>query len=181
MNWDAISSIAEIVGSVGVLAGLVYVAVQIRRNTQSMRISTFASAVRGVQEFHRNLIRDPELLRVYFAGHEDFDALSPEDRLRFHGLMMDWFLEYQLFKRSFDEGAQRGRSFAGRSLEEFERHVISLIRTPGGQAWWRGETYINPDTRAELEGLMAEHPDVRFRQGDPYLGNPSSTGHEIES
>ena len=162
-----ISAIAEAVGAVGVIAGLIYVAVQIRHNTRSMRISTFTSANRGV---HRTLIGNSELLRVYLAGQKGFNDLSPEDRLRFHGLMLDWVLEYQLFKQSFDEGAQSGESFAGRSLGEFEKHIISLLRTPGGQAWWQGETYLNPDTRAEIDRLMAEHPEVRFRQGDPYLG-----------
>ena len=36
MNWDAIGAIGELLGSVGVLITLVYLAVQIRQNTDSL-------------------------------------------------------------------------------------------------------------------------------------------------
>ncbi len=170
MNWDAITALAESVGTVGVIASLLYVAMQIRQNTRGVRMATFESALRGVQEHTRALIGDPELLRVHFAGLASFDDLGPEDRLRFHGLMLNWVLEYQLFKRALDEGAQSRVAFAGKPLGELERNVISMLRTPGGQTWWRGQTYVNPVFRAEVDRVMAEHPDVRFGEGDPYFG-----------
>jgi hypothetical protein len=155
---------------VGIIASLIYVAIQIRQNTRGTRIETFESAVRGVQEQHRTLIVEPDLLRVFIAGHASYADLGMKDRIQFQGYMMNWLLEYQLFKRSFDEGAQSRLSFADQSLGKFEKLVISLLRTPGGQAWWAGETYLNPSTRAEIDSLMAENPDVCFAEGDPYFG-----------
>ena len=106
MNWEAISAIAEAVGTVGIIASLIYVAIQIRQNTRGTRIETFESANRGVQEQHRTLIVAPDLLRLFLAGHASYDDLGTKDRIRFHGYMMNWLLEYQLFKHSFAEGAQ---------------------------------------------------------------------------
>jgi hypothetical protein len=40
MNWSALSSVAEFVAAVGVIASLVYLAVQVRQNKQSIRAST---------------------------------------------------------------------------------------------------------------------------------------------
>jgi hypothetical protein len=170
MNWEAIGAIAESLGTVGIIASLIYVAIQIRQNTRGTRIETFESAVRGAQNQHRSLIVDPDLLRAFIAGHASYDDLGMKDRIQFHGYMINWLLEYQLFKRSFDEGAQSRASFADKSLGEFEKLMISLLRTPGGQAWWAGETYLNPSTRAEIDSLMAENPDVRFGEGAPYFG-----------
>ena len=170
MNWDAIGAIAESLGTVGIIASLVYVAIQIRQNTRSTRIETFESAGRGVQEQHRSLIVDPELLRDFVAGHASYSDLEIGERIRFHGYMCNWILEYQLFKQSFSEGAQSRGTFAEKSLGEFERFIISLLRTPGGQEWWSGETYLNPSTRAEIDSLIAENPDVCFGEGDPYFG-----------
>ena len=170
MNWEAIGAIAETLGTVGIIASLIYVAIQIRQNTRGTRIETFESAGRGVQEQHRTLIVDPDLLRVFIAGHASYGDLGMKDRIRFHGYMINWLLEYQLFKQSFAEGAQSRGSFADKSLGEFEKFVISLLRTQGGQAWWAGETYLNPSTRAEIDSLMAGNPDVCFGEGDPYFG-----------
>lgn len=36
MNWEAVSAIGELVGSVGVLITLIYLALQIRQNTESL-------------------------------------------------------------------------------------------------------------------------------------------------
>lgn len=170
MNWEAISAIAETLGTVGVIASLIYVAIQIRQNTRDTRIAAFKSANRGAQEQQRALIADSDLLQAFVAGHVNYGDLGTKERIQFHGCMLNWLLEYQLFKQSFDEGTQSRGSFADKSLGEFEKLIISFLRTPGGQEWWAGETYLNPSSRAEIDSLMAANPDVSFGEGDPYFG-----------
>ncbi len=46
MNWDAIGAIAELLGAIGVIGSLVYLATQIRQNTTTVRASGSA-AMRG--------------------------------------------------------------------------------------------------------------------------------------
>ena len=41
MNWEAIATIAEIVGAVGVIASLIYLAAQIRQSTKVSRAETW--------------------------------------------------------------------------------------------------------------------------------------------
>ena len=40
MNWDALGAIGEIVGALGVIATLAYLAVQVRQNTGAIRGAT---------------------------------------------------------------------------------------------------------------------------------------------
>jgi hypothetical protein len=40
MNWDALGAIAELVGAIGVVASLFYVASQIRRNSSALEAAT---------------------------------------------------------------------------------------------------------------------------------------------
>ena len=44
MNWDAIGAIAELLGAVGVIASLVYLAGQIRQNSRLVRSSTTSAS-----------------------------------------------------------------------------------------------------------------------------------------
>jgi len=37
MNWEAIGALADLIGGAGVILTLVYLAVQVKQNTQSMR------------------------------------------------------------------------------------------------------------------------------------------------
>ena len=43
MNWEAIGAIGEILGAAGVIGTLAYLAVQIRRNTNTIRAQAFHS------------------------------------------------------------------------------------------------------------------------------------------
>ena len=45
MNWDAIGAVAELLGAIGVIASLIYVATQIRRNTSAVYAIAYQSII----------------------------------------------------------------------------------------------------------------------------------------
>ena len=58
MNWEATGAIGEVVGAAGVIASLMYLAVQIRQNTKSVRRASArqsseknAVALRGLADY----------------------------------------------------------------------------------------------------------------------------------
>ena len=71
MNWDAIGAIAELLGAVGVIASLVYLATQIRQSREQMAQNTSAIRAGSYQQFlpslgevmHRG-VDSPEMWRV---------------------------------------------------------------------------------------------------------------------
>lgn len=48
MNWDAIAAVGEIVGAAGVIASVVYLAIQVRRAIAESRASTFHKIFEGL-------------------------------------------------------------------------------------------------------------------------------------
>ena len=44
MNWDAIGAIAEVVAAIGVILTLIYVAIQIRQNTELLPLIRLLAA-----------------------------------------------------------------------------------------------------------------------------------------
>ncbi len=57
MNWDAIGAIAELAGAIGVFGTLLYLAIQIRNNTQEVRDNTVHSVLdRSVANYSDTLI-----------------------------------------------------------------------------------------------------------------------------
>ncbi len=90
MNWDAIGAIAELLGAVGVIASLVYLATQIRQSRSQMGLNTTALRASSQQAVSENLIEllvratsDPENLRVVSLGMTDITSLEGEDLMRF--------------------------------------------------------------------------------------------------
>jgi hypothetical protein len=51
MNWDAVSAIAESVGVVGVIVSLIYLAIQLKENTNIARSQSRQSITEFVQKF----------------------------------------------------------------------------------------------------------------------------------
>ena len=49
MNWEAISTIAEIVGAGGVIASLIYLAVQVRQSMEAIEANTKATELQAYQ------------------------------------------------------------------------------------------------------------------------------------
>ena len=53
MNWDAVGAIAELLAAIGALAALIYLALQIRHNTEALRKSELAArSATGFQGTH---------------------------------------------------------------------------------------------------------------------------------
>jgi hypothetical protein len=101
MNWDAVAAVAQLLGSLGVIATLVYLAVQIRQNS-TLLTSSLADSTRDAQsELTRLLASDREALRVFWAGLNDRSSLTELDRLQFDALLSLWLLTARQF---FDQG-----------------------------------------------------------------------------
>ena len=84
MNWDAIGAVAELVGAIGVVASLGYLAVQIRQSTEQSRLNTSAIEASAFQQldhhtsFNLKLIDDPGLLKTLLAGQIAHDPLEKQ-------------------------------------------------------------------------------------------------------
>ncbi len=61
MSWEAVGALSELAGAIGVIASLIYVGMQVRQNTRSMRAATYDSLVRSNGEWLGPVIQDAAL------------------------------------------------------------------------------------------------------------------------
>jgi hypothetical protein len=78
MNWDAVGAISEIVGVVAIIASLIYVAVQIRQNTDIARATIVHETSVSFSRFHELLAADAELADIYIRGVRGEDLTEIE-------------------------------------------------------------------------------------------------------
>ena len=83
-------SIGEFVGGVAVVISLVYVGLQIRQSSNSVRAAS-QIAIKQLSTEITNQLVAPEMARIYLEGLKDSTSLTPEDRVRFHSLMLSLF------------------------------------------------------------------------------------------
>src|SRR5438445_13201823 len=83
INWDAISAISQLVGSIAVVLSVLYLAVQVHQDRRVARLATQDAAATALRDVTKPFMENAELERIWRLGLEDISALSPEERARF--------------------------------------------------------------------------------------------------
>ncbi len=142
MNWDAIGAIAELLGAVGVIASLVYLAGQIRHSREQMSQNTLAMKAGAYQQISDGFIASsniavstPGFARVVRSAMANFEGLSEDDGFQFT-------LWLNNIMRSFDNVYYQYRTGM---LEDdrWELHradIVTLFMSPGVVSWWRSNS-----------------------------------------
>src|SRR6201981_4236485 len=83
LNWDAISAISQLVGSIPVVLSVLYLAVQVHQSTRVAKLATQDAAAAALRDVTKPWMENAELERIWRVGLEDISALSIEERSRF--------------------------------------------------------------------------------------------------
>ena len=68
MSIQDLGSVGELVGAVAVVLSLLYLATQIRQNTQATRASSYEDVAQGVRAFMALIAQDEGLAQIYLRG-----------------------------------------------------------------------------------------------------------------
>ena len=83
MNWEAINAIAQLVSSIGVIASLWYVGLQVHRSTRVTKLAAIDDATKALRDVTKPFAENPEVGRLWRIGLENLEALSADDKARF--------------------------------------------------------------------------------------------------
>ena len=150
-DWGAIG---EILGAIATIATLVYLATQVRQNTQALQAASMDSTTKTANEIRASLFGDPEITNIYFSGLSDVSSLSEIDRERFRLIMTNalW-----AFWNTYSQ-AQLGGKQSWSSQRKIIRRFLSQ---PGGVWFW--EKYGNefsPDFQKEISQILKDARDT---------------------
>jgi hypothetical protein len=82
-NWEAISAISQMIGSIAVVFSVLYLAVQVHRSTRIAKVAAQDAAATSLREVTRPFAENAELARIWRIGLEDLHSLSAEEQARF--------------------------------------------------------------------------------------------------
>ena len=132
LELSELADLGEFLGGIFVVLSLVYLAIQIRQNTQSTRAENFARGLERISQMQATLSRDPELASLHARGVADASSLTPQERIRFTW----WFAEaFGAFEFLFHQS--RTGAIPEEIWERWSKTIAWWISYPGVQAWWR--------------------------------------------
>ena len=165
MNWDEISSVAEVFGAIAVVVSLIYLASQVRQSNTQARGEAHSNWLTTWNETIKGWIADRDTVEVLQRGFDNFSTLPRIEQAIFAqqlaALINHWHLaadlvENELISKQLYEGATEvilsvcatsgGRQFLETNYAAFPRgsQLLELSRSGSGtlppfdilSPWW---------------------------------------------
>ena len=154
MNLEQFSQVGEVIAAIAVVVSLVYLAIQLRQNTEQMRSQAFDLVTGQRTRFLRPLVDNGELSRIVTRGLGAVERLDASEYFRFGMYLYGLFVDLELGFKKWRAG-QLGEE----EWRAWEAAVLWWLRTPGAAAWWKtAPTGFTPTFITYIDGLM-EQPD----------------------
>lgn len=100
MNWDAIGTIGEIVGSIAVVVSLIYVSLQIKHANKQSEIDSLRHTWDSLNQICDRLSESTETAAIINRGRASLDSLNDDERMVFEHLHLrilntleSWYLQ----------------------------------------------------------------------------------------
>ena len=109
----------------------IYLAVQIRQNTNAVRASAVDAAIGHVNSVREALFSNEQLTKIYVQGNKDPESLDEESIVRYRLLLHNVLLA--------ESNIQAQSALTGLSKSNWESQlpiVVRVISNPGGTWFW---------------------------------------------
>jgi len=131
MNLEQLANIGEFISGIAVIASLIYLAIQIRQNTRSVKSSTLATNTSNWSSMLVNLASDTKS-EAYLSGVAGKEDISPEHFLQFLLIARAMLVSFETQHYQFLKGALDRDIYLG-----YERACRDqILAYPGFQMVW---------------------------------------------
>jgi len=158
MNWDAIGAVGEVFGAVAVVVSVVYLAIQVGKQTEESKLAATRDLATQFQAGLDMLAQDGELTSIWAAGVQDYRSLSHDDRLRLsmYFQRMTRVIEAQ-YLHLHTENVNPAY------FESIQMSFSEFLSYPGAQQWWElSKGLFGVDFRKYLDNLVLEAKENKY-------------------
>lgn len=153
MDWTGISAIAEWMGVFFIVISLIYVAKQIRQNTETVKAATELETGRMWSELHARVAHSPDMVDIWDKGHTTPEELTPTEKRRFVWFVAEYFY---LVENMF-----RQRQIEYLSHSSWQQHraaVAGVLLNPLLTRWW--ESGVSPFSTEFVSNINAAREEL---------------------
>ena len=132
MELQDLANLGEFISSVAVMLSLVYLAIQVRQNTASIRTENFARALERISAMQSVLFENGNLARLQAQGVLDPSTLTREERLQLTWWLLEAFGAFEFMFHQAQSGALPHEVWS-----RWSATTAWWVSFPGVQAWWQ--------------------------------------------
>ena len=176
MSWDAIGAAAEMVGALGVLITLAYLAIQIRDNTRSLQAASLQSVLEGPRDrYFLPMAQTGDMADIYARGLTSLASLDEVEKRRFFYMMYEQYFQMQQVWQLRDRDL-----ISQVDYDAWLEYTISLTQTAGGAEMWQHCKAVITPTIAQVvdEGLEQYGDKPSFTSRIPLFDTTNEGIHD---
>ena len=155
MSLEQLANLGEFLGGLAVIFTLIYLAVQIRQNTRSIRASTLAT---NTDAWAKMLIQiaDPGTVDAYLQGSIGKPDLAPREFLQFFLMSRALFVSLENQYQQYLDGTLDEEIYLG-----YERSITTQLLTFRGfrRYWQQNRMEYTPQFRTHVDGIIEREPE----------------------
>ena len=158
-DWGAVG---EILGAIGVIATLIYLAVQIRQNTADSRTNTELSLYGFFSQINQLQATNPAVLELFNQAMIDVSQLNDAERRQFTWLIAAYFYNFDAMYHQFN----RSQLSSG-TWPVADKVVRGLFASPAVQKWWESGFFNgSPEFMTYVDTIHTEATHGEWRWVD---------------
>ncbi len=153
MTLANIAPIADLVAAAGVIASLLFLGYEMRKNSEQARMANWHFVLSALREQKRRS-DDPAMADVLYRGRQDYDALSGGEKIMFGYWMEEW-IQAQEGLMVFHQASAHSPQVL---LKTARGNFRDMFAHPGCRLWWRESGLAErwpPTLVAEVQGAIA--------------------------
>jgi len=163
INWEAVGAVAGLLGAIGVIITLIYLAVQIKQNNNQLS----GAATVAVYEYQRMLVEmlttNTELYKIALRGNEDLDALTAWEKQQFTLWCLYETGMWEMCHKLYKQGALDKALYYGKV-----KYWLQLHSSPGRRDWWNIHTaMLSDEFYKEISVELEAIPVKKLRETNP--------------
>ena len=154
MTWEALAAIAQLAAVVGLIPSLIYLAVQVKDQNKERRRAAVGVLTGQWAAMVKTLAESSEFADIYLRGVQQFDDLSPAERLRFGAFLATFFKNFEGLYYYHKDGTLEPPHWA-----QVKRTMTDVVSYPGTQVWWSVRRNWHTEQFAALvDKIISETP-----------------------
>lgn len=163
MTLEALGNLGEAIGATAVVLSLIYLVIQLKQTTQSVRSATYQSIVATAASCNQTISQNKELARILRLGSLDVENLDEDERVQFSFLCMQFIDIFENLYLQYVHGTLDDDYWIPRS-----KAFLELFGSPGFlESWSQCRINYSESFRSFVEAGLAS-PDEG--DGDRRLG-----------
>jgi hypothetical protein len=150
---EDLGNLGDFIGGIAVVITLIYLALQIRHNTNAVKTASRQDVTNGHREYNR-LGLEPGVMAAMVAGMRRYPDLASEQKWKFSTMINDQAHHLESAFALFEAGGLKEDIY-----DAYLDYFCAVIATPGGAALW---SEISPLHIASLVSSV----NARLSRGD---------------